>query len=83
MHDSLETQVRQISVKPGDRYLLCSDGLFKDVTAKELEQRMVQSGPDQAVEALMSQALRRGGTDNITAIVVQIPVAAAGPWPPL
>lgn len=83
VHDTLETQVRQISVKPGDRYLLCSDGLFKDVSAKELEQRMVQAGPDQAVEALMTQALRRGGTDNITAIVVQIPVAAAGPWPPL
>ncbi len=82
VHDTLETQVRQISVQPGDRYLLCSDGLFKDVTSAQLKQRLVQSGPDQAVEALMTQALRRGGTDNITAIVVQIPAAAAGPWPP-
>lgn len=83
VHDTLETQVRQISVKPGDRFLLCSDGLFKDVTAEEVKQRLVKAGPDQAVDALMNQALRRGGTDNITAVVVQIPMAAAGPWPPL
>ncbi len=82
VHDSLETQVRKISVQPGDRYLLCSDGLFKDVAPDELKERMIQSGPDQALDAMMSLALRRGGTDNITAIVVQIPVAAAGPWPP-
>ncbi len=82
VHDTLETQVRRISVKPGDRFLLCSDGLFKDVSHDELKARCISSGPDDAVEAMMSLALRRGGTDNITAIVVQIPVAAAGPWPP-
>lgn len=82
VHDNLETQVRRITVKPGDRYLLCSDGLFKDVAAEELKERLMLSGPDQAIDSLMSLALKRGGTDNITAIVVQIPVAAAGPWPP-
>ncbi len=83
VHDTLETQVRRIKVKPGDRYLLCSDGLFKDVSADELKERLIQSGPEQAIDSLMSLALKRGGTDNITAIVVQIPVPAAGPWPPI
>ena len=83
VHDTLEPQVRKIKVQPGDRYLLCSDGLFKDVTAEELKERMTQFGPDQAADAMRSLALRRGGTDNTTAIVVQIPVTAAGPWPPV
>jgi len=83
VHDTLDTQVRRIKVMPGDRYLLCSDGLFKDVSPAELKERLIQSGPDQAVESMMTLALRRGGTDNITAIVVQIPVAASGPWPPM
>lgn len=82
VHDTLEAQVRKIKVQPGDRFLLCSDGLFKDVAAAELKERLIQFGPHQAADALMSLALRRGGTDNTTAIVVQIPVAAAGPWPP-
>jgi len=82
VHDTLDTQVRRIKVKPGDRYLLCSDGLFKDVAANELKERLIQAGPDQAIDSLMSLALKRGGTDNVTAIVIQIPVAAAGPWPP-
>ena len=82
VHDLLEPQVRKIKVQPGDRYLLCSDGLFKDVANDELKERLIQFGPDQAADAMMSLALRRGGTDNTTAIVVQIPIAAAGPWPP-
>jgi len=83
VHDSLEPQVRKIKVEPGDRYLLCSDGLFKDVAPEELKERLIQFGPEQAADALMSLALRRGGTDNTTAIVVQIPISAAGPWPPV
>jgi len=82
VHDTLEVQVRKIKVKAGDRFLLCSDGLFKDVVVPELKERLTQANPDQAIDALMSLALRRGGTDNITAIVVQIPVAEAGAWPP-
>ena len=82
VHDILEPQVRKIKVKPGDRYLLCSDGLFKDVAPEELKERLIRFGPGQAADAMMALALRRGGTDNTTAIVVQIPVAAAGPWPP-
>lgn len=82
VHDILEPQVRKIKVKPGDRYLLCSDGLFKDVADDELKERLIQFGPDQAADAMMALALKRGGSDNTTAIVVQIPIVAAGPWPP-
>lgn len=71
--DTVEVQVRQVDVLPGDRFLLCSDGLFKDVKMHEVEQNLSFPSPRQALEQLVKLALRRGGTDNVTGIVVQCP----------
>ncbi|HJO65642.1 MAG TPA: protein phosphatase 2C domain-containing protein [Sphingomonas sanguinis] len=58
------------SVEPGDRFLLCSDGLSGPVMDDELRQSLSRSSPSEAVEALLAQALARGAPDNVTAIVV-------------
>lgn len=58
------------SVEPGDRFLLCSDGLSGPVVDEELRQSLSRSSPYEAVEALLAQALARGAPDNVTAIVV-------------
>lgn len=70
--DDIEVQVRQIDLEPGDRFLLCSDGLFKDVKPAEVEANLAYPSPRQALDKLVDLALRRGGTDNVTAIVVQV-----------
>lgn len=72
--DELEIQVRQVNVQPGDRYLLCTDGLFKDVKPEEVENNLALPSPQQAMNKLLNLALRRGGTDNVTGIVVQSPI---------
>ena len=54
---------------------MCSDGLFKDVAFAEVQTNLSLPSPSQALDALVELALRRGGTDNVTAIVVQSPVA--------
>lgn len=71
--DELDVQVRSVDVEPGDRFLLCSDGLFKDVAPDEIRASLLQPSPAQALAAAVELALRRGGTDNVTAIVVQVP----------
>lgn len=71
--DELEVQIRQIDLIPGDRFLVCSDGLFKDVKPSEVRDNLSQPSPQQALDASMALALRRGGTDNVTGIVVQVP----------
>ena len=71
--DELELQHRQVDLEPGDRFLLCSDGLFKDVRAVEVRDNLMRPSPRQALDALVALALRRGGTDNVTGIVVQVP----------
>ncbi|EGI55378.1 phosphatase 2C family protein [Sphingomonas sp. S17] len=58
------------NVEPGDRFLLCSDGLSGPVADEELRQSLVRHAPSEAVEALLAQALARGAPDNVTAIIV-------------
>ncbi|MFS8478329.1 MAG: PP2C family serine/threonine-protein phosphatase [Micromonosporaceae bacterium] len=63
-----EYSVRQ--VLPGDRYLLCSDGLSGVVSADTIAETLRQyRDPAQCVERLVALALRGGGPDNITVIV--------------
>jgi len=72
VNDELDLQVREIDLKPGDRFLLCSDGLFKDVQRDEVKENMSVPSMEQALEKMVRLSLRRGGTDNVTAIIVQL-----------
>jgi serine/threonine protein phosphatase PrpC len=54
-------------VEPGDRFLLCSDGLTKVVPQGEVAWLMTDADPAQA---LVDAALARKATDNVTALVV-------------
>jgi protein phosphatase len=63
-----EYSVRQ--VLPGDRYLICSDGLSGVVSAETIAETMREyADPQQCVERLVQLALRGGGPDNITVII--------------
>lgn len=72
VNDSLDLQIKQVELQPGDRFLLCSDGLFKDVQRDEVKENLSVPSMEQALEKMVRLALRRGGTDNVTAIVVQL-----------
>jgi protein phosphatase len=66
-----EYSVRQ--AVPGDRYLLCSDGLTAVVSAETIAQTMREySDPGLCVERLVQLALRGGGPDNITVIIADV-----------
>lgn len=73
--DDIDVQVRKVDLESGDRFLLCSDGLFKDVKQHEVAANLALPSPRQALDELVKLALRRGGTDNVTAIVVQVATA--------
>jgi serine/threonine protein phosphatase PrpC len=68
---------------PGDRYLLCSDGLT-DVVSDEAVHKILVSEPDadQAVDRLIALAIRNGGPDNVTCIVADVTDTVNGPFPP-
>jgi len=70
--EELDLQLAKIELQPGDRFLLCSDGLFKDVQRAEIRENLSLPSMEQSLEKMVHLSLRRGGTDNITAIVVQL-----------
>ena len=71
VHTDLDLEVRHNEIQAGDRYLVCSDGLYKDVTEDEISERMGLATVEDSLDKLIDLALERGGTDNTTAIVVQ------------
>ena len=60
-----------IPVEEGDRILVCSDGLTGEVSDDGIHHALsTLSNPQDAVDALIESALRSGGRDNITVVVV-------------
>lgn len=63
----------KVNVQPGDRWLLCSDGLcgfVEEETLQDVLSRHPQ--PEDACMELVDLALRAGGPDNITCIVADL-----------
>ena len=58
--------------RPGDRLLLCSDGLTGVVSEASIAEVLADGTPDSAALELTELALRAGGPDNITCIVADI-----------
>jgi serine/threonine protein phosphatase PrpC len=56
----------------GDRYLVCSDGLFSELPDEVMRPVLAAGSPQQAAEALVAAANDAGGRDNITVVVVDI-----------
>jgi PPM family protein phosphatase len=68
---------------PGDRYLLCSDGLSDVVTEETLHRTLLAiPDPDEVVIQLVELANRAGGPDNITCIVADVLDTATSRVPP-
>lgn len=59
-------------VKAGDRFLLCSDGLYDLVEDEEIKRIVTLSAPQTACENLIALAKERGGHDNITVGIVSL-----------
>lgn len=59
------------TLKKGDAFLLCSDGLT-DMLEEEMYAQYLNATPEQAVNTLVEGALAAGGKDNVTAMVVEI-----------
>jgi serine/threonine protein phosphatase PrpC len=56
---------------PGDRYLFCTDGVTRMMPDSELAQLVSQpANPDEALREIVGLAVRRGGPDNATGVIV-------------
>jgi len=63
----------QVTPLHGDRYVLCSDGLPREVSDEQIAAVLQRfSDPDDAAKELVALANSRGGSDNITVVVVDV-----------
>ncbi|MFE0251196.1 MerR family transcriptional regulator [Streptomyces sp. NPDC059010] len=64
--------------EPGDRYLLCSDGLSRVVPDARIRHLLTSApAPDTAVHALIAAANEAGGPDNVSCVVADVVETAA------
>lgn len=69
----VEVDVHVLDLSPGDRVLLCSDGLFGMIDDDLIHQVLTdQRDPQRAAERLCEEAVHAGGNDNVTTIVVDL-----------
>lgn len=76
-HQFVDPQVGAVACEPGDRFLLCTDGLIDGLYDEQLHEclrpaeALAAAGADPA-RSLVEAALERSGRDNITALVVDV-----------
>ena len=68
-HGNITSLLIEYEVKPGDKFLLCSDGLSNVVTNAEIHNLI--SDVD-AISKLISLTYERGAPDNVTVVVAEV-----------
>ena len=75
----VDADMWELRLRAGDRVLLCSDGLSNEVRLDELGEVLAAvEDPVEAAEQLVHRANERGGSDNITVVVIDILVGEGG-----
>jgi PPM family protein phosphatase len=75
MKESVKVDVIMEKPRSGDIYLMCSDGLSDEVTDQRMKEILLVHGADvqSSCHALVEEANRNGGHDNITVLLVRVP----------
>ena len=73
--------IRNERLEQDDTFLLCSDGLWSNVTSSEVSEAL-NLQPAEACKRLVDLALERGGDDNATAMVIRVREAGQRPEAP-
>ena len=73
VEDAPEIDLMTLGTKPGDRWLLCSDGLSGVVPDDVVNRILTENGsPADACELLVYEALEHGAPDNVTVVIVDV-----------
>lgn len=80
--DDCEPDLSRLEPRPGDRYLVCSDGLSGMVDDDRISQILGTDTIELASVELVRHAIDAGGTDNITCVIGEVVDPAATPTAP-
>ena len=70
----LRPDFQRIPVQRGDRFLVCTDGLWGDLPTEEIERLLAiqPDAPAAVAEQLLAHALERSGSDNVSLYVIDV-----------
>ena len=72
--DLQKIDIQPVQVDPGDLFLLCSDGLTEELSDHLIASHLTaMTACEEAAATLVDSAKQRGGRDNITVILVELP----------
>ncbi|MEO7412004.1 MAG: protein phosphatase 2C domain-containing protein [Opitutaceae bacterium] len=76
-HQFIDPHIGAVGYRPGDRFLICSDGLIDGLWDQRLEDLLRQpsaiTGVSTPAQRLVEEAVQASGRDNTTALVVEVP----------
>ncbi len=67
----LQIDLEFATTEPGDTFLICSDGLYRHVSDKEIGEHLKIPNINDAISRLLALALSRGGSDNISIVIAR------------
>src|SRR5215831_175808 len=71
--NSVEADMKTIEVEDGSAFLLCTDGITRHLSDRELRELLTSDAtPAQLCEEMKRRCYERGAEDNLTAVVVQV-----------
>lgn len=68
----LRPDFRRLAVRPGDCFVLCTDGLWSEVSEDEIVAALQLDAPESACQQLIDLQLGRASLDNVTVQVVKV-----------
>ncbi len=71
-HEALDLDRDTIEAQAGDRFLLCSDGLYRHVTHEEIASLLSTGSASSAAQSLVDLTLDRGALDNVTVVLIDV-----------
>ncbi|MGH8473299.1 MAG: PP2C family protein-serine/threonine phosphatase, partial [Gammaproteobacteria bacterium] len=71
-HEALDLDRDTIEAHAGDRFLLCSDGLYRHVTHEEIANLLRTGSASSAAQSLVDLTLDRGALDNVTVVLIDV-----------
>lgn len=71
--ENIEASIKGIRIRPGDIFVLCSDGIYNGISQESMREILLSNDPQTASENIVQSVVNAGypGQDNMTVIVIK------------
>ncbi|MBE5785996.1 MAG: Stp1/IreP family PP2C-type Ser/Thr phosphatase [Clostridiales bacterium] len=70
--ETIKADVEILDKRPGDKYLICSDGLYEYVSDETMLAILLRTPLEEAADMMLQLALEGGGKDNISLVIAEV-----------